>query len=90
MLFQNDWRSRFFEKKNLRPRRGISSLARNPPLAENGWVDMTTIVLAEKRSQLPYSQVERSPGTRKHMVRYLIGYTQDKNVNLVNGFTLAR
>eukprot|EP00904_Undaria_pinnatifida_P011183 jgi/Undpi1/7195/HiC_scaffold_22.g09669.m1 len=50
---------------------------------------MFTIVLAGKNKPTA-SQLKRLLGARKHMVRDLIEYMQDKDGSLVNGLCLAR
>eukprot|EP00904_Undaria_pinnatifida_P011236 jgi/Undpi1/7242/HiC_scaffold_22.g09715.m1 len=59
------------------------------PLAATGLLDMITIVLAGKNKPTA-SQLKRPLGSRKHMVRDLIEYMQDKDGSLVCGFCLAR
>ena len=59
------------------------------PLAATGLLDMFTIVLAGKNKPTAF-QLKRLLGARKHMVRDLIKYMQDKDGSLVNGFHLAR
>ena len=65
------------------------SVGEELPLAATGLLDMITIVLAGKRKPTE-SQLKQLLGARKNMVRDLIDYTQDKNGNVVDGFTLAR
>ena len=65
------------------------SVGQELPLAATGLLDMFTIVLAGKNKSTA-SQLKRLVGARKHMVRDLIEYIQDKDGSLVNGFCLAR
>ena len=58
------------------------------PLAATGLLDMIIIVLAGKNKPTA-SQLIRLLGPRKHMVRELIEYMQDKDGCLVDGFCLA-
>ncbi|CAN0433077.1 unnamed protein product, partial [Laminaria digitata] len=65
------------------------SVAQELPLAATGLMDMISTVLAGKGKPTE-SQLKRLLGARKHMVRDLIDYMQDKDANLVNDFSLAR
>lgn len=65
------------------------SVGQELPLATTGLLDMFTIVLAGRSKPLA-SQLKRSLGARKHMVRDLVEYMQDKEGSLVDGFSLAR
>lgn len=65
------------------------SVGKKLPLAATGVLDILTVVLAGKGKPTG-SQLERLLGARKHMVRGLTEYMQDKDANLASGFTLAR
>ena len=65
------------------------SVGKELPLAATGLLDMITIVLAGKGKPTG-SQLKRLLGARKHMVRDLVEYMQDRDANLVSGFTLGR
>ena len=65
------------------------SVGEELPLAATGLLHMTTIVLAGKGKPTE-SQLKGLLGARKHIVRDVIDYQEDKDDHLVNGFTLAR
>jgi hypothetical protein len=65
------------------------SVGQELPLAATGLLDMISMVLARKGKPTE-SQLKRLLGARKHVVRDLIDYMQDKDANLVNCFRFAR